>query len=435
MKLPEVSKSLQLYTLAEKIIPAGTQTLAKGVGQHSRGIAPIYVQKGKGAHVWDIDGNEYIDYSMAVGPLSLGYCYETVDTAIREQLNDGITFSLMHPLEYEVAQMIGDIVPNAEMVRFSKTGADATSAAVRLARAYTGRKDILCCGYHGWHDWYIAVTDRNAGIPEDIQNHTFTFDYNNIQSLIDGINTDTAAVILEPMTFTEPKDGFLQVIREICDKNGTVLIFDEMWTGWRLALGGAQEYFGVNADVICFSKAIANGMPLSVLCGKKSIMQLLEKDVFFFTTFGGETLSLAAAKATINEMKSENVPLILAEKGNVIKDGIQSLLEQYSIKWLNCVGHPVRTMLTYSSETFSPLEIKTLIHQELLKYGILWNGFHTISFSHTENDMQSLLKAYSEIFPLVDTAIKENTVKDLIQGELMQPVFRKTSNFNTKPVS
>ena len=167
MKLPEINKSLQLYSLAEQIIPAGTQTLAKGVGQHSRGIAPIYIQKGKGAHVWDIDGNEYIDYSMAVGPLSLGYCYDAVDNAICEQLKDGITFSLMHPFEYEVAKMVSDTVPNAEMVRFSKTGADATSAAVRLARAYTGRNDILCCGYHGWHDWYIAVTDRNAGIPDD----------------------------------------------------------------------------------------------------------------------------------------------------------------------------------------------------------------------------------------------------------------------------
>ena len=265
--------------------------------------------------------------------------------------------------------------------------------------------------------------------------HTFTFDYNDIQSLIDGINGDTAAVILEPMTFAEPKEGFLQEIREICNKNGTVLIFDEMWTGWRLALGGAQEYFGVNADLICFSKAIANGMPLSVLCGKKSLMQLLEKDVFFFTTFGGEALSLAAAKATINEMKSKNVPVVMAEKGTLIKSGIQSLLEQYAITWLSCIGHPVRTMFTYTSENFSPLEIKTLIHQELLKHGILWNGFHTISFSHTESDVNSLLTAYSEIIPFIDSAIKENIVRELIQGELMQPVFRKTSNFNTKPVN
>ncbi|MFN3695724.1 MAG: aminotransferase class III-fold pyridoxal phosphate-dependent enzyme, partial [Ignavibacterium sp.] len=236
-----------------------------------------------GSHVWDVDGNEYLDYTMAVGPLSLGYAYDKVDEAIREQLKDGITFSLMHPLEVEVAQLINKVVPNAESIRYSKVGADVTSAAVRLARAYTGRNKVLCCGYHGWHDWYISVTDRNKGIPQAIQDLSFTFNYNDIQSVIDSIDEDTACVILEPFVFEEPKDNFLHKLRDICTQNGTVLIFDEMWTGFRIAVGGAQEYFGVKADLACFSKAVANGMPISILTGKKDIMQLLEKDVFFFT--------------------------------------------------------------------------------------------------------------------------------------------------------
>ena len=174
---PKITKSDEYYKIALELIPAQTQTLAKGPGQNIKGVAPKYLQRGKGSHVWDVDGNEYIDYTMAVGPLSLGYAYDKVDEAIKEQLRDGITFSLMHPLEVEVAQLINKVVPNAESIRYSKVGADVTSAAVRLARAYTGRNKVLCCGYHGWHDWYIAVTDRNKGIPQAIQDLTYTFNY------------------------------------------------------------------------------------------------------------------------------------------------------------------------------------------------------------------------------------------------------------------
>jgi glutamate-1-semialdehyde aminotransferase len=162
---PVITKSDELYARATGLIPAYTQTLAKGPGQYIKGVAPKYLQRGKGSHVWDVDGNEFIDFNMAIGPLSLGYAYPAVDNAIRAQLEDGITFSMMHPLEVEVAELIREVVPNADMVRYSKTGCDATSAAVRLARAHTGRSKVLCCGYHGWHDWYIAVTDRNRGIP------------------------------------------------------------------------------------------------------------------------------------------------------------------------------------------------------------------------------------------------------------------------------
>jgi glutamate-1-semialdehyde aminotransferase len=214
---PDITKSDELYRRALGLIPSVTQTLAKGPGQHIKGIAPKYLVKGKGSHVWDADGNEYIDFNMGIGPLSLGYANDKVDEAIREQLKDGITFSLMHPLEVEVAEMLREIIPNAEAVRYSKTGADVTSAAVRLARAFTGKEKVLCCGYHGWHDWYISVTDRNKGIPNDIKNLTFTFSYNDIQSVKDSIDSDTACIILEPFVFEAPKNDFLQQLREVCN--------------------------------------------------------------------------------------------------------------------------------------------------------------------------------------------------------------------------
>lgn len=430
---PSIKKSDEYYQKALKLIPAVTQTLAKGPGQNIKGVAPKYLVKGKGSHVWDADGNEYLDYLMAIGPLSLGYAYDKVDEAIRKQLEDGITFSLMHPLEVEVAELINQNVPNAESIRYSKTGADVTSSAVRLARAFTGRNKILCCGYHGWHDWYISVTDRNKGIPQVIQDLTFTFNYNDIQSVKDSIDEDTAAVILEPFVFEEPKNNFLQELREVCTANGTLLIFDEMWTGFRIAVGGAQEYFGVNADLACFSKAVANGMPIAILTGRNDIMSLLEKDVFFFTTFGGEALSLAAAKATISELKEKNVPAHLAKQGRILKNGYNQIASDLGMSYTKCFGFDCRTIISFDVSAGNPLEMKSLVQQEMIKRGILWGGFHNMSFSHSDEDVEYTLKVYKEVLPILKKAVEEKNVKGYLRGEPVEPVFRKTSNFNVKP--
>jgi glutamate-1-semialdehyde 2,1-aminomutase len=430
---PSIEKSDEYYNRALNLIPCTTQTLAKGPGQNVKGIAPKYLKSGKGSHVWDVDGNEYIDFQMGIGPISLGYCYPAVDNAIKEQLNDGITFSLMHPLEVEVAELINSIVPNAENIRYSKTGADITSAAVRLARAYTGREKVLCCGYHGWHDWYISVTDRNKGIPQSVQDLTYTFNYNDISSVEDSIDEDTACVILEPFVFEEPKDNFLQKLRDVCTKNGTLLIFDEMWTGFRVDLGGAQKYFRVDADLACFSKAVANGMPLGILTGRREIMKLLEKDVFFFTTFGGEALSLAAAKATIMELKINNVPTYLERTGRKIKNGLNQIISELGMDYVKCSGFECRTIVTFNASAGNPLEMKTLVQQELIKRGILWGGFHNLSFSHSKEDIEYLLDAYREVLPILKKAVEEKNISKYIYGEVVEPVFRKTSNFNVKP--
>jgi glutamate-1-semialdehyde aminotransferase len=432
---PDITESLKLYKRAEQLIPCGTQTLAKGTSQHVFGIAPIYLKSGKGSKVIDVDGNEYLDYTMGVGPLSLGYCYPAVDNAIKQQLEDGITFSLMHPLEVEVAELFKEIIPNAEKVRFSKTGADVASAAIRLARAYTGKNNVLCCGYHGWHDWYISVTDRNAGIPEEIQNMTFTFNYNDIESVLNSIDDNTAAIILEPVVFDEPTNNFLHKLREICDEKGIILIFDEMWTGFRIALGGAQEYFGVDADIAIFSKACANGMPISVITGKSEIMDLLEQDVFFFTTFGGEALSLVATKATITEIINNDVIKYLNNKGKKLKYGILEILDELSISFISIKGYNFRTMLNFDNSEGNALLIKSVLQQELIKCGILWSGYHNMSFSHTDEDIDYTLKAYNHCLKIVKNAFDNNTLNEMLLGEPLKPVFRKVGNFNTKPKS
>jgi len=431
---PIITQSNELYSRSEGLIPAHTQTMAKGPSQYVNGIAPKYIKRGRGAHVWDVDENEYIDYNMGIGPISLGYAYPKTDNAIIQQLKDGITFSMMHPLEVEVAEMLREIIPNAESVRYSKSGADVTSAAIRVARAYTGKNKILCCGYHGWHDWYVSTIARNAGIPQAIKDLTFTFNYNDIDSVRNSIDDDTAAIILEPVVFDEPKNNFLNELANICKEKNILLIFDEMWTGFRMALGGAQEYFGITPDLATYSKAIANGMPLAVLTGKKEIMNLFDSDVFFFNTFGGEALSLAAAKATIEEMKEKDVIKYISTNGRILIEGINKILYNSDIDFIEVKGYPFRSMLSFKESAGDPLLQKSFVQQELFKRGILWSGFHNISFSHTNIDIEYTLSAYNEVLLMLKVLIQNNELASSIRGIPVQPVFRKTSDFNTKPV-
>jgi len=238
------------------------------------------------------------------------------------------------------------------------------------------------------------------------------------------INQDTAAVILEPMLFDLPKDDFLKKLRAHCTKVGALLIFDEMWTGFRLALGGAQEYFDVKADMATFSKAVANGMPISILSGRKDVMQLFDKDIFFFTTFGGEALSLAATKATITELRDKKVPAYLDRLGNRLRDGVHAVTAKLGIDYVKVIGAGCRTMLTIGPAAGDNLLAKSLVQQELIKRGILWQGQHALSFSHTESDIDYTISAYEEVLGILKDAVSANTVKEKLRGLPMEPVFR-----------
>jgi len=431
---PVIAKSDALYERALKVQKPVTQTLAKGPGQYTNGAAPKYLQRGKGSHVWDVDGNEYIDFNAAIGPISLGYAYPLVDEAIKKQLEDGITFSMMHPLEVEVSELIQEVIPNAEAVKIAKTGADVCSAAIRVARAFTGREKIFCCGYHGWHDWYIAITSRNAGIPESIQNMTYTFEYNNIDAIKAALDNTVAALILEPFIFEAPKPGFLKELAEVCKANSTLLVFDEMWTGFRIAIGGAQEYFGVKPDLAVYSKACANGMPIAFLTGRADVMELLNSKVFSYTTFGGEALSLAACKATIHELRDKNVPKYLHEKGALMKDGYNQIaIETGMDVYTRCIGYNCRSMVTFTPEAGNGLEVKALMQQEMIKRGVLWAGFHNMCYSHSDEDIAYTLSAYRDVMPIMKEAILSGDVKKYLKGEPLEAVFRKVDNYNIKP--
>lgn len=423
---PDISNSNALYERAVGFMPPVSQTLAKGPTQFINGVAPKYLKKAKGARVWDVDGNEYLDYNMGIGPISLGYAYDKVDQAVINQLKDGITFSLMHELELLACEKVREVIPNAESIRISKTGGDVCSAAVRIARAFTGREKVLCCGYHGWHDWYIITTSRAKGIPNANRQQVDKIAYNDIEDVKAKLDGDVACLIMEPFVFDEPENNFLHEVAELCKANGTLLIFDEMWTGFRVAVGGAQEYFGITPDLAVYSKAVANGMPVAFLTGRKDVMSLFEEEVFFFTTFGGEALSLAATIATIEEMQEKNVPKYLAKVGNALKTGYNKIAEELGMSHLTgCKGFDCRTMVYFNEEGGNPLIQKSFVQQEMIKRGILWSGFHNVCFSHTDEDVQYTLDAYRDVLPLLKTAIENDNLEEQLRGEPVQAVFRK----------
>lgn len=428
MKSRSISQSQALLTRAKAKIPCQTQCLSKGPTQFVQGVAPVYLQRGQGSHVWDVDGNEYIDFMSGLGSIILGYNYPTTDEAIRQQLEDGISFSLPHPLEVEVAELLTQVIPCAEMVRFGKNGSDVTSAAIRLARAYTGREHIAQCGYHGWHDWYVITTGRNKGIPQRFAELIHPFVYNQIESLekiFRQYPREVAAVIMEPVRTSTPENGFLQQVRELCNQHGALLIFDEIITGFRWALGGAQEYFGVIPDLACFGKSIANGMPLSAVVGRRDVMCVAE-EVFFSLTFGGECLSLAAAKATINEIREKGVIEYIWHQGSVLQEGFNQLSRKYGLSdSIRCIGYPVRSVVQFADDSSdASLLLKSIFQQEVIKRGILFAGYHNISFSHSDEDIQRTLEAYDHALQYLKNAMDEGRLEAALEGTMVQNVFR-----------
>ncbi|MEP6495367.1 MAG: SDR family oxidoreductase, partial [bacterium] len=263
---------------------------------------------------------------------------------------------------------------------------------------------------------------------------TFTFEYNDHTSFLAAIGDDVACVILEPMVFQAPADGFLELLRAECTRHGALLVFDEMWTGFRIATGGAQHRYGVTPDLVTFSKAIANGMPLSVLAGRADVMRMYERDLFFYTTFGGEALSLAAAQATLREISQNDVPDHLERVGGIMRDGYAAIAAELGIDdRTTCIGAGCRSLVTFTGVP-DPLVYKTLLQQEMIRRGILWSGGHVVSYSHTEQDAAFVVDAYADALPLIADAIRTGDARRHLRGATVEPVFRRTGQFNTKPI-
>jgi glutamate-1-semialdehyde 2,1-aminomutase/spore coat polysaccharide biosynthesis protein SpsF len=425
---PAVTASDRLWARGAALIPAGTQTLSKGPTQFVRGFAPKYLVRGEGCHVWDADGNRYVDYPMGLGAVTLGHAHPEVCAAVAAQLREGNAFSLMHPLEVEVAERICAMVPCAEQVRFGKNGSDATSACIRAARALTGRDHVARCGYHGWHDWALDASHgvRRRGVPAAIGELTHAFSFNDPENLREVLRRwQCAAIILEPAAATAPERGFLEAVRELADESGAVLIFDEIITGFRYARGGAQEYFGVTPDLASMGKGVANGLPLSVACGGRRFMSVFE-DVFFSLTFGGEATALAAAKVTLEVMEREDYWSHVWRQGARLQQAYRALAEEFRLEALtDCAGLPPWTVVSFTPcAPWSALQLKTLFQQEMIRQGILFSGSQFLSLAHDDTVIGQTIAAYREALRVVRYAIDEQCLHLLLEGEVNEPVFR-----------
>ena len=421
-------KSMKFLERAERVIPLGSQTFSKSRTQYPYGVSPHFIQRAQGSRVWDIDGNEYIDYVSSLASITLGYQDEDVTRAVREQLESGVIFSLAHPLETEVAELICEMVPCAEMVRFGKNGSDATAGAIRLARAYTERDRVAVCGYHGWQDWYIGSTARKRGVPRATQDLTHAFAFNDLDSLqkvLEAHRGEFAAVILEPMNVADPLPGFLEGVKALAHAHGALLVFDETITGFRYANGGAQQLFGVTPDLATFGKGLANGYPVSAVAGRRDVMKLME-EIFFSFTFGGEALSLAAAKATLEKLRTQPVVATLIERGNAVMAGTRALIAAEKLDDVFSVsGHPTWSFLNLrDARGASAFEIKTLLMQELHQRGILSVGTHNVNYAHSVADVAALVTAYSEVLPMIGRLLDTGGLLGALRCKPLVPLFK-----------
>jgi glutamate-1-semialdehyde 2,1-aminomutase len=422
------ARSNEMLERALKVIPLGAQTFSKSFTQYPRGAAPFFIERAMGSSAWDVDGNEFVDFNNALCSVMLGHVDPDVTAAVAEQLQKGTIFTLSNELEIEVAERIVEAVPCAEKVRFGKNGSDATAGAIRAARAFTGCDRVAVSGYHGWQDWYIGSTARHKGVPAQSRALTHSFPYNDLAALEAALTAhegEFAAVILEPMNVAWPQEGYLQGVVDLAHRHGAVAVFDETITGFRYALGGAQELFGVTPDLACFGKGLANGYPLAAVAGRSDIMAEFE-EVFFSFTMGGETLSLAAAKAAIDKIRHEDVIAAMTKRGTQVIEGVKALVERHDCAdFLSVPGHPTWSFMAIADHPrASHFELKTLFLQEVLARGILTVGSHNISFAHSEADVERLLAAYDEVFPLMRDAMRCGTVVEQLRCEPLQPLFK-----------
>ena len=426
----ELTQSYSLLDRARDLIPGVAQTFSKGPTQIVQGVSPLYLERGQGSHVWDVDGNEFIDYPTSLGPIVLGHNDPDVSKAVIEQISKGTVFSLSSPIELDVAETLIDAIPCADMVRYGKNGSDVTSAAVRVSRAFTGRDIVALSGYHGWQDWYIGTTTRNAGVPAAVSDLSKKYVYGDnasLEKLFAEYPDQIACVIMEPVGVVEPAEGYLQATKDLCKKNGALLIFDEVLTGFRIAYGGAQERYGVVPDLACYAKALANGYPLSVIGGRRDVMELFD-EIFFSFTFGGDAISLAASQATLAKMQSEPVFEHLWRQGQKLQDGYNSLARENGVgDFTSCIGLAPRPVATFSdpeSGHDSPA-LRSLIQQELVRRGVLFLFGFNISYSVSDADVDHTLEALRAAMGVVASAIDSGDVESWVDGKIVKPVFRQ----------
>lgn len=426
-----ISNSLALWARAEQVIAGGSQTNSKRPAAYAPGAYPVYVDRSQGCRVWDVDGNEYLDYVLGLGPITLGYCYPAVDAAIAAQLAKGIVWGLLSPLEVECAELLRETVPCCEQVRYLKGGSEVTSAAARIARAYTGRELILNSGYRGWADTWSAQVEppMGRGIPECLRGLVKSFprdDLERLEDLLKRYEGKVAAVFVDEAGGSEAPREVVQGRRELCDKYGVLLVYDEIVSGFRLAPGGAQEYYGVTPDLACFAKGIANGMPLAAVCGRKDVMSLAG-DLLISITYGGEALSLAAAVACLKEYREQPVHATIRAQGQKLVDGFNAAGREAGVPF-TATGPVMMSMQHFGYEDATlNADCWTLLLQEMARRGVLMRrgGLLFVTYSHDDAAVAATLHALGESLAVIRSAVDAGNVKEAIGAGTVQESFRR----------
>jgi glutamate-1-semialdehyde 2,1-aminomutase len=427
-------RSESLRRRAHEIIPGGAHTYAKGDDQYPVG-APGFIARGRGCHVWDLDGREFIEYGMGMRSVTLGHAYPPVVEAAAAAMRLGANFTRPSPFEVECAETLLRVVPG-DMVKFAKNGSDVTTAAVKLARAATGRDLVAICKDHPFFstdDWFIGTTPMASGIPQSARALTLAFRFNDLESvetLFRRYPAQIACLVVEPAAAREPAPGFLEGLRRICDTEGALLVLDEMITGFRFHLGGAQTLYGVRPDLSTFGKGIANGFAVSALVGRRAVMELgglrHESDRVFLlsTTHGAETHSLAAAIATIRIYEQEGVVEFLHRQGQRLKDGLEEAARELGLaRHFEIVGRACNLVYAARDSEGNPSQaFRTLVLQETLKRGILMPSL-VVSFSHEDADIDRTIEAVRGALTVYRQAL-DGGVERFLEGRPVKPVFR-----------
>ena len=415
----EFTRSLGVFRRSIQTIPFGTQTFSKSHIQFPKSKAPLYCTHGDGAYLFDVDGNRYVDLVNAVLPVVLGYRDPDVDQAIRRQLDAGISFSLGTPLEAELAELLCHHIPCAEKVKLGKSGTDVTTAAVRLARAITGASHVYLSGYHGWADWSMACTDRNLGIPDQVGKLSHRLTYGDREYLLTHGMKDVAAIVVEPNDNPE----YLKWLRKFCTDHGIVLIFDEIITGFRYDLGGAQQLFGVTPDLATFGKAMGNGMPISALVGNADIMRLMEPpdNIFYSGTMFGETLSIAAAIATIKKIERENVIQHLATQGQKIRHAMWLAQEEFDLNDVITIsGMAQRATLTFKDGRGATADqIRTAFMALMIRNGVLIINSNNVCFAVRDPEIKRIVTAYKETFAAISEMLRAGDIERFVGNSVV----------------
>lgn len=434
-----MGKSQDLYTKAKKLIPGGTQLLSKRPEMYLPHYWPSYYEKAKGCEIWDLDGNKYVDMSyMGIGSCILGYADEDINEAVKNAIDKGSMSTLNSPEEVELAEILCDLHPWADMVRYTRTGGEAMSVAVRIGRAKTGKDTVLFCGYHGWHDWYLAANLADdkaidghllpgldpAGVPKALRGTAYPFAYNDTMGFLDLIDkhkNSIGVIVLESIRNYQPEREFVDTIRQVTIDLGAVLVFDEITAGWRLNMGGAHLLLKVEPDIAVFGKAISNGFPQGVVVGKKYVMESAQ-DSFISSTYWTERIGPTASIATIKKMKEKNVPDHLIKVGQKIQDGWKSSAAKHQLR-IKVAG--IYPLGHFAFEYENPLVLKTLFTQVMLDRGFLaTNGFYA-SYAHKDEHVKMYLEAADDAFLFISNAIEEGNPEKYLKGPVCHSGFKR----------